>query len=107
MAPPPTPPGAERPHVSDTDDRHLRSMTTIRGYHCHATDGDLGFVADMLIDPKDWRVSRFVVDTGTWWPDNRVMIAPASVAKIIWIDSHIDLKLDRAAIKSQWRRRVP
>jgi sporulation protein YlmC with PRC-barrel domain len=91
---------ADRQHIPDTDDLHLRSMAAIKKYHCHATDGDLGFVADLLLDPKDWRVSNFVVDTGTWWPDNRVIIAPASVAKIIWIDSHIDLKLDRAAIKA-------
>jgi uncharacterized protein YrrD len=91
---------SDRRHIPNTDDPHLRSMAAIKGYHCHATDGDLGFVADLLIDPKRWRVTSFVVDTGTWWPENRVIISPASVAKIIWSDSHIDLKLDRAAIKA-------
>jgi uncharacterized protein YrrD len=91
---------SDRQHIPDGDDPHLRSMAAITGYHCHATDGDLGFVADLLIDPEGWRVSSLVVDTGTWWPDNRVIISPDCVAKIIWIDSHIDLKLDRAAIKA-------
>jgi sporulation protein YlmC with PRC-barrel domain len=96
----PLAPPSDRQHIPNTDDPHLRSMAAVKGYHCHATDGDLGFVADLLIDPKEWRVTSFVVDTGIWWPGNSVLISPASVAEIIWIDSHIDLKLDRAAIKA-------
>jgi sporulation protein YlmC with PRC-barrel domain len=96
----PLAPPSDRPHIPDTDDPHLRSMAVITGYHCHATDGDLGFVADLLIDPKDWRIRSLVVDTGTWWPDKRVVVAPASVSKINWLDSHINLKMDRAAIKA-------
>jgi PRC-barrel domain len=96
-------PPSERPHIRDTDDPHLRSMATIKGYHCHATDGELGFIADVLIDLTRVRISDFIVDVGTWWPDKQVIVAPASISKIVWLDSHIDIKLDRAALRTARR----
>jgi sporulation protein YlmC with PRC-barrel domain len=91
-------PPSERQPMPDTEDHHLRSMATIQGYHCHATDGDLGFIADILIDTDRLRVSDFVIDTGIWWPDKRVIIAPQSIAKIRWRDAQIDLRLSQATV---------
>jgi uncharacterized protein YrrD len=90
---------SERAPVLDTEDHHLRSMAAIKGYHCHATDGDLGFLADILIDTYRSRVSDFVIDTGTWWPDQQVVIAPQSIVKMRWRDSQIDLQLSRATVR--------
>jgi sporulation protein YlmC with PRC-barrel domain len=90
---------SERQPIPDTQDHRLRSMAAIKGYHCHATDGDLGFLADVLIDTYRSRVSDFVIDTGTWWPDQQVVIAPQSINVIRWRDSQIDLQLSRATIR--------
>lgn len=92
-------PPSERQPIHDGEDHRLRSMAAIKGYQCHATDGDLGFVADILIDTYRSRVSDFVIDTGSWWPDKQVVIAPQSIIKIRWRDSQIDLQLTRSTVK--------
>lgn len=33
-------------------DSHLRSCQIVRGYHVHASDGDIGHVQDMLVDDE-------------------------------------------------------
>lgn len=88
-----------RQTTPDTEDHHLRSMVAIKRYQCHATDGDFGFVSDILIDMFRLRISDFVIDTGTWWPNTQLIIAPQSITQIRWRDSHIELRSDRMTLK--------
>jgi sporulation protein YlmC with PRC-barrel domain len=60
----------------------LFSFEALRGYAIHATDGDIGSVRDVFFDDTSSMVRYFVVDTGSWLPGRRVLLAPAAVGTI-------------------------
>lgn len=90
------------PHVAPqpySGDPHLRSIHAITGYGIHATDGEIGAVEDILIDDAGWTVRYLMVDTGNWWPGERVLISPRSIRKIDWVEKLIYLNVDRETVK--------
>ncbi len=82
------------------NDPHLRSVAAVNGYHIHASDGKIGHVADMLVEEADWSIHYMVVDTGKWWPGQKVLISPRSARDVSWIDRTIGLDVNRKAVKS-------
>jgi sporulation protein YlmC with PRC-barrel domain len=84
----------------DRDDPHLRSVEAVKGYHIHATDGDIGHVEDFLIEEADWSIHYLVVDTKNWWPGKRVLISPHLVRDVSWPARAIDIDADRQTVKS-------
>jgi sporulation protein YlmC with PRC-barrel domain len=60
----------------------LRSFNHIRGYAIHASDGEIGSLRDLYFDDQSTSIRYFVVDTGTWLPAKRVLLAPAAVGGI-------------------------
>lgn len=38
--------------------RTLRSCNAVVGYHLHATDGEIGHVAGMLVDETTWAIHQ-------------------------------------------------
>jgi sporulation protein YlmC with PRC-barrel domain len=88
----------EGPHLA-WGNPHLRSIAAITGYDIHATDGEIGSVEDILIDDKGWAVHYLTVDTGNWWPGERVLISPRSILKIDWVAEVIYLNVDRETVK--------
>lgn len=60
----------------------IRSLNDLHGYALHARDGDLGHVADVLIDDRTWRVRYLVADTGGWLGGRQVLLDPAAVEMI-------------------------
>ena len=90
------------PHAAPqpySGDPHLRSIHAITGYGIHATDGEIGAVEDILIDDAGWTVRYLMVDTGNWWPGERVLISPRSIRKIDWVEKLIYLNVDRETVK--------
>jgi hypothetical protein len=85
--------------VMDTGDRHLRSIVEIDGYDIAASDGDIGHVADLLIEDGDWGIRYLVVETHNWWAGVKVLISPRSVASIDWLQRAVTLDVDRDAVK--------
>ena len=85
---------------SDDGDPHLRSMTSVRGYHIHATDGSIGHVENFLIDDVTWAIRYLIVDTRNWWPGAHVLISPYAVESIDWSASQVRLNVSRDLVKS-------
>jgi sporulation protein YlmC with PRC-barrel domain len=81
------------------EDFHLRSFQNIRGYHVHATDGDIGHVQGMIVDEDTWAIRYLVVDTSNWWGGHKVLIAPQWINKVRWFDASVSVDLTRQAIK--------
>jgi hypothetical protein len=81
------------------DDPALRSIEEVTGYHVHASDGEIGHVADFLVEDGDWSVHYLVVDTRNWWPGKKVLISPLSVRMIEWADRLVNLGVDRQKVK--------
>ena len=80
-------------------DPHLRSVEALVGYHIHTSDGDIGHVADILVDDVTWTMRYIIVDTGNWWPGQLVLIAPQTVLEIDWAERQVHLNVDRAKVK--------
>jgi len=81
------------------DDPALRSAHEVTGYTILASDGEIGHVADFLVEDDDWSIHYLVVDTATWWPDKKVLISPFSVRKIEWKSGQVSLGADRQRVK--------
>jgi hypothetical protein len=84
----------------ETYDLHLRSANRVTGYHIEAIDGDIGHVADFIIDGETWEIRYMVVDTQNWWPGKKVLVAPPWIDRVSWDDSKVCVALSRETIKS-------
>ncbi len=82
------------------DNPHLRSTHEVKGYHIHATDGDIGEVEDFIIDDATWKLEYLVVDTGHWFPGKKVLISPKLIKEIEWDTSEVFIKLSEANVKN-------
>ena len=52
-------------------DSHLRSTNEVTGYHIEAADGEIGHVADFIVDDETWAIRYLEVDMRNWWPGKR------------------------------------
>jgi len=80
-------------------DPHLRSVREVTGYHIHARDGEVGHVADFLVEDGDWSVHYLVVDTRNWWPGKKVLISPRSIEATDWAMRTVNIDVDRQRVK--------
>jgi len=76
----------------------LRSALQLRGYHVHATDGEIGKAKDFYFDDVHWGVRYLVIDTGTWLPGRRVLISPVSLGQPDWMKNAFPVALTRDEI---------
>jgi hypothetical protein len=94
-------PSAEtHPSTGHSDDSHLRSTQAVSGYEIQTSDGLLGHVNGFLIDDVTWAVRYIEVTTGYWWPGKHMLIAPAWIERVSWIDSKVFVNLTRELIQS-------
>jgi len=83
----------------EAHDLHLRSVKEVTGYHIRASDGEIGHVADVLVEDADWGIHYFVVSTLNLWPGKRVLISPRSIRDIDWTNESVDLNVTRQRVK--------
>ena len=81
-------------------DSHLRSTTEVKGYHVHATDGEIGHVENFVFDQANWDIRYFGVDTRRWWPGEHVLLSPYAVREIDWASRQVELNITRAQIRA-------
>jgi hypothetical protein len=65
-----------------------------------ALDGDIGHVADLLIDVDSWRICYLVLDTRNWLPGRRVVLSPRWIKHIDWVTGRMKIDLNRETVKS-------
>jgi hypothetical protein len=83
----------------ENNDLHLRSVKTVTGYHIHASDGEIGHVADFLLEDADWGIHYLVIDTRNWWPGKKVLVSPRSIKGIDWTKKLVSLNAARQRVK--------
>jgi hypothetical protein len=83
----------------EQENPHLRSCNAVIGYHIHASDGDIGHVAGMLIDEETWAIRYLVVDTSNWWLGHQVLIAPQWIKSVNWFNETVAVSMIRQAVK--------
>ncbi|MBE0626495.1 MAG: PRC-barrel domain-containing protein [Burkholderiales bacterium] len=92
-----------RPQIGrarEPENPHLRASGEVHGYRLQAIDGELGEVHDLIIDVRDWKVRYLVADTRKWLPGKKVLLAPAWVEGIDWVEREITADLERETIRS-------
>jgi hypothetical protein len=81
------------------EDRHLRSVREVTGYHLRAEDGEIGHVDDFLADEDRWQIRYLDVDTSNWIGGRSVAIPRRSLARINWADRTLGVRLTRAQVE--------
>lgn len=85
---------------ADPADPHLRSCKAVNGYQVQASDGELGYVSDFLIEEDSWVIRYLVVNTGNWLSGNQVLVPPQWASAISWDDRSVSVDLTRATIEA-------
>jgi uncharacterized protein YrrD len=87
----------------------LRSMAEMAGYKLEAHDGEIGHVADFLIEQENWKVRYLVVDTGSVFSGKKVLLAPLWIDRITWADQRVtvDLSTDQIRTAPGFEKRTP
>jgi hypothetical protein len=72
----------------------LGGVAIRRGEHVHATDGDIGKVQGLVIDPRNYQVTHVLLQEGHLWGQKKVAIPINSVTSIEMEGAHLDLTKD-------------
>ena len=78
----------------------VHRLSLIRGFHLHASDGEIGHVDDFLIDEATLQIRYLMVDTSNWIGGTWVAVSPASVTSIEWAEQRLHVALTREEIKN-------
>jgi uncharacterized protein YrrD len=66
-------------------DTHLRSCEEVTGYNINTTDGEIGHLADFIMEQESWNLRYFVVDTGGFLSSGKkVLISNLWLQSISW-----------------------
>ncbi len=84
----------------ESADSHLRSSEAVTGYFIEATDGEIGHVDGFVVDDEAWAIRYIEVATRNWWPGKKVLVSPAWIERVSWLDSTVYAGLSREAIKN-------
>jgi len=81
------------------DDKHLRSVREVTGYHIEAADGPVGHVTGFLVDDRSWAIRELVVEAGHWYSGKEIRIPTGKVERISYEEAKVYLSLTIADIK--------
>ena len=87
------------PAAPQAAESHVRSVREVVGYTLHATDGDVGRVEDFIVDDETWAIAELLVDTRSWLPGKKVLVAPGAVADVDWANREVRIRLIRDEIE--------
>jgi hypothetical protein len=72
----------DRPFDLEMKAYNLQSARAVTTYQFQAQDGKLGSIEDFIVNDDTWGIYYLVVDTGHWYPDQKVLISPFSISEI-------------------------
>jgi sporulation protein YlmC with PRC-barrel domain len=84
------------PQAITSDRVPVGEVEVRRGEHVHATDGPIGRVQGLVIDPSDHHVTHVLVDKGHLWGKKRVAIPIGAVKSV---DDGVRLSLTKNEVR--------
>src|SRR5207245_10513121 len=81
-------------------DVRLRSANELGGYHVKARDGEVGHVADLLLDDDLSHILFLVVEVKGRLFGKKVLAGPSWISRVDWVTSTIYMNANREALKS-------
>ncbi len=100
MIPIPEPASPSDTGATQKGNPHLRSVRELRGYHIHASDGEMGHVEDFIADDASWVIRYLAVDIRNWLPGKQVLISPQWPADIDHWQRRVHVSLTRESIRN-------
>jgi hypothetical protein len=88
------------------DDKHLRSIQEVIGYHIHSKDGEIGHVSSFLVDDKSWEIRELIIEAGHWYSGKEILIQPSKVDRISYEESNVYVNLTMADIQETAKNNV-
>jgi PRC-barrel domain protein len=76
----------------------LHKISRLKGFHLHASDGEIGHVDDFLVDAS-WKVAYVVVDTSNWVGGKSVLVSPSAIVNVDVEKQEIRVRLTRKEIE--------
>ncbi len=80
-------------------DPNLRSTRDVSGHHVQALDGEIGHIADFVIDDGVWAIRYLIIDTKNWGAGKKVLISPQWIERISWDEEKVFVNLSSEVIK--------
>jgi len=74
-------------------------LSRLKGFHIHATDGQIGHIDDVIVDDTTWTIQYFVVDTSNFIGGKWVVISPSVIQSVEWGKLRVNVSLSREAIR--------
>jgi hypothetical protein len=84
----------------ESADSHLRSVNAVNGYYIAAADGEVGHVDGFVLDDEAWAIRYMEVATRNWLPGKKVLVSPAWIERVSWVDSKVYVGVTVDAIKT-------
>jgi sporulation protein YlmC with PRC-barrel domain len=76
----------------------LCSSVAVIGCGIEALDGEIGSVADLVVDDETWEITDVLVDSRQWLPGRLLLISPQVIERIDWPEKKVRLRLARQDI---------
>lgn len=74
-------------------------MEKMIGMAVGASDGEVGKVTDIYFDDHRWAARYFVIDTGSWLDERKVLISPIAVESVDWNKRVVRVGLSRRQVE--------
>jgi uncharacterized protein YrrD len=95
-----TPPQVlEAPELRD-EERHLRSIKEVTGYHIRASNGEIGSVSGFRISVESWAIHQLAVEAGHWYSGKTIFILPENIERVSYQDSSVLVNLTLEEIQN-------
>jgi hypothetical protein len=78
----------------------LRTSSELIRYDAEATDGQIGFVKDLLFDDHSWKIRFLVIETGGFLHSHKVLIDPRNVRDLKFPEETLVLGLSKREVES-------
>ncbi len=79
---------------------HLRETSAIEDYVIQARDGEVGSVDDLIIEDQTWKIQYFIVNTGSFLSNRKVLLAPQWIQRISYAESAVIVDLKVGTIRN-------
>jgi hypothetical protein len=82
-----------------SEEVHLRSTQVVASYQVEATDGEIGYVEDFILEDDSWTIRYLAIDTRNWLPGKKVLVSPQWISSIDWTQGEVHINLSREGLK--------
>jgi sporulation protein YlmC with PRC-barrel domain len=82
------------------NDSHLCCTNKIKGYRIFASDGEIGYLEDYIVDDDKWDLSFLIVETLNCLPGRKVLILSRWINRIERDELKVYLNLSQESVKN-------